>query len=258
MPAFVESLIPIPELWDSLLNKQLALLEGHRRGFFRGLQPDGGRLASAGADKTVRLWDVASGKQPAVLEGHTEEVQSVAFSPDGAWLASASHDKTCGLGRRLRKQLAVLEGHTDAVNSVAFSPDGARLASAGDDETIRLWDVATGKPLALLEWYTGRVRCVAYSPNGSRLASAGGRDDRAVRLWIAWESLADLEKRRLFWWEQQAEAAERDGRWFAARFDLNHLLKADPNDKELLRRRDEAAAHLDSGPKAPAKSTPTP
>ena len=66
--------------------------------------PDGTRIASGGADKTVRLWDANTGK------------------PIGQ----------------------PLHGHDDAVMSVAFSPDGTRIASGGADNTIRLWDAATG------------------------------------------------------------------------------------------------------------------
>ena len=53
------------------------------------LAHDGRRLASAGADTTVRLWDAATGNEVHTLRGHAGRVAGVAFSPDGRRLASA-------------------------------------------------------------------------------------------------------------------------------------------------------------------------
>jgi WD40 repeat protein len=103
--------------------------------------PDGRQLASASADRTVRLWDPASSQPTLTLQGHTDWVTEVAFSPDGRQLASASADGTVRLWDPASGQpTATLQGHTDSVNGVAFSPDGRQLASASGDHTVRLWD----------------------------------------------------------------------------------------------------------------------
>jgi hypothetical protein len=52
---------------------------------------DGKLLASAGADRTVRLWDPATGKELCQLVGHETGITSLAFAPGKATLASADH-----------------------------------------------------------------------------------------------------------------------------------------------------------------------
>jgi WD40 repeat protein len=56
--------------------------------------PDGKTLASAGADKVVRLWEVGTWKPKGVLKGHSDCVCAVSFSQDGGWLATGSFDGT--------------------------------------------------------------------------------------------------------------------------------------------------------------------
>jgi WD40 repeat protein len=45
--------------------------------------PDGRRLGSAGADRTIRVWDVASRREVHRFEGHTSGVFALAFAPGG-------------------------------------------------------------------------------------------------------------------------------------------------------------------------------
>ena len=106
--------------------------------------PDGGYLASASFDKTVRLWPMGENGGSRTLRGHKGRITSVAFSPDGLTLASASEDGTVRLWDWKRSRVVrTLAGHTGGVRSVAFSNDGRYAATAGEDGTIRLWDVAT-------------------------------------------------------------------------------------------------------------------
>ncbi|MEV6930533.1 Hsp70 family protein [Dactylosporangium sp. NPDC051485] len=124
-----------------------AALHGHR-GAVLGVAfggPAGTVLASAGADRTVRLWDTASGAPRAVLEGHTDPAAAVAFNPAGTLLASAGLDTTIRLwDPSTGAHLHTLDGHDGAVHALTFAPDGATLISAGADGAVRLWSL--GRP----------------------------------------------------------------------------------------------------------------
>src|SRR5258708_30736667 len=110
--------------------------------------PDGGLLASASKDKTIKLWDPHTGEHLMTLEGHSSSVMSVAFSPDGGLLASASGDKTIKLwDPHTGEHLRTLEAHSSEVVSVVFSPDGGPLTSVSDNNTITPRDLHTTKHL---------------------------------------------------------------------------------------------------------------
>jgi WD40 repeat protein/serine/threonine protein kinase len=151
---------------------------------------DGGMLASAGRDKTVRVWDVPSGALSATYLGHDGVVRQVAFAQDGRVVASLSNNGRIKLwefppnGAMRRLDTPDFSNH-----AVAFSPDGRLLATGGAQlkctpETpspIQLWDVASGARLRTLYGHTQVVPALSMSPDGARLASAGF--DGTVRLW---------------------------------------------------------------------------
>jgi WD40 repeat protein len=101
---------------------------------------DGTQLASAGADRLVRVWNLRTHQRLHSLAGHGAKVLSVDFSSDGKQLASAGEDKTVRIWSPLTGvALAILPGHTANVRAVRFTQRASLLASGSDDGTIRLW-----------------------------------------------------------------------------------------------------------------------
>jgi WD40 repeat protein len=149
--------------------------------------PDGRHIASASADRTVRMWDAVTGEpiEPA-LTGHEDVVTSIVFRSDSRRVVSGSLDRTFRVwdaGPANEHSIGVpLQGHRGTVWSVAFDNDGRRIVSGSSDGELRLWDTASELPIGEpLKGHSDRVLSVAFSPDGRRVVS--GSADRTLRLW---------------------------------------------------------------------------
>jgi WD40 repeat protein len=169
--------------------------------------PDGGRLASAGADGSLAVHEPATARcvlqlpGPAKAPGFDPAVPVVrpdfrsavplAWSPDVKRLAARGAEKTIRVCDAVSgKELFTLRGHQGDVRAVAWNPDGKQLASASADLTVRLWDTATGKEVVTLRGHKGPVESASWSPDGRRLATVGSDGGPAttvgtLRLWDA-------------------------------------------------------------------------
>jgi WD40 repeat protein/tRNA A-37 threonylcarbamoyl transferase component Bud32 len=186
-------------LWRQYHGEQ-SQLRGHTGAVTAvAFSPDDRLLASASADKKLKLWDVVSGKEVRTLDGHTDRVIGVAFSPDGRRLASAGTDRTVRLwDAATGKQLFCLEGHQAPVTCVAFSPDGRHIASGSEDKTVRVWDSDIGQTVFEFKEHSDPIRGIAFSPDGKTVGSVG-RNQRSPQMGeaIVWDTLTG--KRHFDW-----------------------------------------------------------
>ena len=250
-------------VWDAETGRLIFALEGHKTSSITvvAYSPDGTRIAaghtgariatsSGGFDYTSKVWDAGTGRVLLTLRGHTGPVYCVAYSPDGRRIVTGSWDKTAKMwDAETGREILSLKGHTGYVVCVAFSPDGTRIATAGRDMTVRMWDAATGQEVLTLRGHDKYVECIAFSPDGGRLLT--GDWDNQFKLWDTGNAskelqnvypLPDAAERRRYH-TQQADRAEREGKWFAVAFHVGRLLLDTPQDAGLARRRGGFAQH---------------
>jgi WD40 repeat protein len=189
------------KVWDATANPEALTLRGHPPGSrVVTFSPDGTRLASSGADRTVKVWNVAGG-QSVSFGGHSHVVIAAAFSPDGRRIASATgQDPRAPAGIEVKVWNAETGAvawtlcQPDAYNArLAFSPDGQQLAVASQDSKVwdvrpgagpvtslsadqhrvrvKVWDVSTGAEVPALEGWRGEVLAVSFGADGALLVA---------------------------------------------------------------------------------------
>jgi WD40 repeat protein len=144
------------------------------------IQSTSGRLvASASADKDLRLWDSATGQEVKQLGGQT----AFAFSPDGSKFATAGEDRRIllwdGKAGEFRRELT--RGDFD-VSEMTYTPDGKKLIVVGGS-SCRVLSADTGKVLASFDGGRGEALTSLASSGQGTLAAVALRESHAVVLW---------------------------------------------------------------------------
>jgi WD40 repeat protein len=173
------------KVWDFERGIAIANMTGHTDGVMEvKWSPDGGRLASASDDKTMRMWNTTDWSYMFTLRGHAGGVLAVDWSPDGAKLISGSRDYKMALwnasdGKQIAKWTA-----PNCVRSVDWHKDGDIIAASGVSEAmVMIRNATTGVVMQTLEDNkdgngvpVGAIMSARWSPDGQMLAVASGRE----------------------------------------------------------------------------------
>jgi len=145
-------------------------------------------LATASADKTVRLWDLASpdGACVRALEHHGDKVQAVRWHPsEASVLVTGAFDRTGAvLDVRAEGAQQTLRLRAD-VECAAWFGESLVLMST-EDGHVTCYDVRTGKDVWTLSAHTSAVAGLSVNPEAAHVFATCS-PDKAVKLWSAKE-----------------------------------------------------------------------
>ena len=180
------------KLWDTITQKESAILQGHSNIWGLAWSPGGSSLASASLDGSVKLWNSAGWQNTATLE--TGRAFCISWSPDGKRLAVGTAvftDETNPETFSGKSQIWDLEtlqlvrelSLPSLVISTAWSPDGRAIAIGQWDGKLAFWGGVSDKVLKSAAATNARsdVNGLAWSPDGRMLATA--QQDGKVRIW---------------------------------------------------------------------------
>lgn len=98
-------------------------------------------LATAGADKTIKIWGLDFGDTHRTLHGHTDSITDLRFVRKTHYFFTASKDGTVRYWDADRfEQILLLNGHAAEVSCLTVSRTGAYILSGGMDRQIRVWE----------------------------------------------------------------------------------------------------------------------
>ena len=140
-----------------------------------------GFVASAGADRTVRLWRTETESLTRTYRIPTGEIAALDISSDGRYIAAATTDGSIRVwSNSSSRAIRTFKAHQSRAVAIAFGPDRL-LATTSDDGKVKVWNLRAGRVVRSLSGGTGPLRTLSFTPDGRRVIGAG--QDGVIRVW---------------------------------------------------------------------------
>jgi WD40 repeat protein len=173
------------KIWDVASGNLLRSLDNLHTDTVFGVRfsPDGAKLASASADKFLKVIRVEDGKDLKSFEGHTHHVLSVDWSGDGKQLVTGGADNVLKVWDfETGEQLRTLQAVGKQVTAVRWVPGRPLVAGASGDSKVKYWNPnGNGNVARTFNGPSDYVFGVATSKDG-KVVAAGGADG-ALFVW---------------------------------------------------------------------------
>jgi WD40 repeat protein len=179
------------KLWSVADGRLVREFPGVHRDTIYGVRfsPDGQWLATASADRTVKVFSVADGALVRTLAGHTHHVLGVCWHPQGKLLATCGADRTIKVWdfdagtalRTLRGESYPLGDFKREVTSVAFVGETEHLLAACGDRTVRMHRTTSTREVRLFKEGSAFEHAALATSDGQLVI--GGGQDGILHVW---------------------------------------------------------------------------
>ncbi len=135
--------------------------------------PDGKQLATASADKFIKIYNTDNWRMVRKLEGHTHHVLSIAWHYEGKSLLSASSDGTIKVWDTVEGQPTRTLTLGKEVTDVAFVGNTNRFVSSAIDGSVRLNDITSNDIIRSYVGAKDALYSVAVSSDEKTVVAVG-------------------------------------------------------------------------------------
>lgn len=171
-------------LWDVAQGQVLRKFKDPHSDTVYGIDfsADGKLLASAAADKFVKVFDLSTGQHVRSYEGHTHHVMDVSWKGDGTSLASAGADNAIKVwNAETGEQTRTIKTYTKQVTALSYIGMEDEFISCSGDKRVFRHKASNGGTVREFKGCPDYVYCSATTADGTLVVA--GCEDGILRVW---------------------------------------------------------------------------